>query len=80
MAAAHVAGLAAYFVSIYPLGFSASDLDDLYLARTRPLDSQMPLVHPKNAFNPLETELTPAVLKRALLKFASKGKLLRVRL
>ena len=41
MAAAHVAGLAAYFVSIYPLGFSASDLDDLYLARTRPLDSQI---------------------------------------
>ncbi|KAL8277406.1 hypothetical protein RQP46_010246 [Phenoliferia psychrophenolica] len=92
MASPHVAGLAAYFLSLYPTGFSAATddfSDSVYaqilgesLPQTSFLTKGAQFVF--GAFKgargmlapiPPKEGLTPAALKKALLKVSSKGKL-----
>lgn len=92
MASPHVAGLAAYFLSLYPTGFSAATGDFSDAAYAQVLGNALPSTSfvakagqfvfgliEKVAPIPPKEGLTPKALKKALLKVSSSGKLVGVR-
>lgn len=93
MASPHVAGLAAYFLSLYPTGFSVEQddfTDSAYAKIAGEVDVSSFIqqgvqfvfgkLRQSTAPIPPKEELTTKALKKALLKVSSKGRLVGVSL